>query len=398
MLKKHLPLIMLSLVVLAFVVTPFMPLKLCQQFLTLSYAVKELIILILPLLIFCLLLSTILRLSNQGTLILLTVVVLMSVSNFFTTLLAFPLGSLTKNLSFSFSPETTAQELSPLWLIKLGFQHANQYAIFLSIGVGCLIINFFHPYATIAYNIAENVTNKLVNFVLVLIPVFVFGFMVKISYDQVLILILHDYARIFLAITFASFVYLSCFLLIAVKGNLAVFLIRLRNSLPPIISGFTSMSSAVSMPLTMVAVENGARNKDVARSIVPITVNIHLLCDCITVPVLAFAISNAFHTLSPNFVDYLSFTAFFCIARFSVAAIPGGGIVVMLPLLELYFGFNSKMIALITTIYMLMDPMITAMNVYGNICFAKLFDALKIDLWLDKVFHKTKKLNMKETP
>lgn len=68
------------------------------------------------------------------------------------------------------------------------------------------------------------------------------------------------------------------------------------------------------------------------------------------------------------------FTFYFVLAKFSVAAIPGGGIIVMLPILEGYLGFNGEMMSLITALYILFDPVITCANVFGNGAFAKMID------------------------
>jgi Na+/H+-dicarboxylate symporter len=70
------------------------------------------------------------------------------------------------------------------------------------------------------------------------------------------------------------------------------------------------------------------------------------------------------------------FTFYFVIAKFSVAAIPGGGIMVMVPVLIECLGFNSDMISLIISIYILFDPVITAANVFGNGAFAKFIDSV----------------------
>lgn len=48
----------------------------------------------------------------------------------------------------------------------------------------------------------------------------------------------------------------------------------------------------------------------------------------------------------------------------------------MLPILEKYLGFNVEMMSLITALYILFDPVITAANVLGNGCFAKMIDNL----------------------
>lgn len=144
--------------------------------------------------------------------------------------------------------------------------------------------------------------------------------------------------------------------------------------LPAAISGFSTMSSAASMPLTIIGVENNAKNKDVALSVVPATVNIHLVGDCFAIPIFAYAVLKSFGMAEPSLFNYLIFTFYFVLAKFSVAAIPGGGIIVMLPILEGYLGFNGEMMSLITALYILFDPVITCANVFGNGAFAKMID------------------------
>lgn len=62
---------------------------------------------------------------------------------------------------------------------------------------------------------------------------------------------------------------------------------------------------------------------------------------------------------------------YFVLAKFSVAAVPGGGILVMLPILEAYLGLNGEMLSLITALYLLFDPVITCANILGNGAFAQ---------------------------
>ena len=81
-------------------------------------------------------------------------------------------------------------------------------------------------------------------------------------------------------------------------------LISIENLLPAAISGFSTMSSAASMPLTIVGAENNAKFKDLARSVIPATVNIHLIGDCFTIPILAYAILRNYSVAEPLFLDY----------------------------------------------------------------------------------------------
>jgi Na+/H+-dicarboxylate symporter len=134
------------------------------------------------------------------------------------------------------------------------------------------------------------------------------------------------------------------------------------------------MSSAAAMPLTIIGTEKNAQNKDLARSVIPATVNIHLIGDCFAIPILAYAILKSFNVAEPLFMDYCIFAFYFVLAKFSVAAVPGGGIIVMLPILENYLGFNAPMLSLITALYILFDPVITCANVLGNGGFALVID------------------------
>ena len=131
------------------------------------------------------------------------------------------------------------------------------------------------------------------------------------------------------------------------------------------------MSSVAAMPFTIIGVQNNAKHKELARSVIPATVNIHLVGDCIAIPILAYAILKNYGMAEPSFINYIIFSLYFVLAKFSVAAIPGGGIIVMIPILESYLGFNNEMTSLITALYILFDPVITCVNVFGNGAFAK---------------------------
>ena len=162
------------------------------------------------------------------------------------------------------------------------------------------------------------------------------------------------------------------------KFNLSKSVISIKNMLPAALSGFSTMSSAASMPLTIIGTEKNAKNKDLVHTVIPATVNIHLVGDCIAIPCFAYAILKNYNLPQPELYTYIIFTFYFVLAKFSVAAIPGGGIIVMLPILDKYLGFNTEILSLITALYILFDPFITSANVLGNGAFARIID--KLDL------------------
>jgi Na+/H+-dicarboxylate symporter len=90
----------------------------------------------------------------------------------------------------------------------------------------------------------------------------------------------------------------------------------------------------------------------------------------------ALVISFSFGNWLPDLSHCLIFALHFVVAKFAVAAVPGGGILVMLPILEKYLGFTPDMLGLITAVYVLFDSFITGCNVAGNGSFAIIFDRI----------------------
>ncbi|MBM3208450.1 MAG: dicarboxylate/amino acid:cation symporter [Chlamydiae bacterium] len=140
------------------------------------------------------------------------------------------------------------------------------------------------------------------------------------------------------------------------------------------------------MPLTLIAAEKNAENPDIAKSCIPATVNIHLIGDCLAIPIFAFAVLKNFNLPEPSLMQYSIFAMYFVLAKFSVAAIPGGGIIVMLPILESQLGFSAEMLSLISALYILFDPVITTANILGNGAFSLIIDKVH------RLTHKENKL------
>ena len=99
---------------------------------------------------------------------------------------------------------------------------------------------------------------KIFKFFIYLIPLFVAGFIAKLQHDGVVVMLIKDYTLIFITIVLAQFSYLLLAYFFINKFKAKQLLISLKNMLPAAISGFSTMSSAASMPLTIVGAENNA--------------------------------------------------------------------------------------------------------------------------------------------
>lgn len=341
-----------------------------------SLSIKSLIIFVLPFVVFGLLFKTTIHFANKASKMILLILVGICCSNFISTLLSYSVGTLAYqfDLSMAFPNETVA--LLPAWDFSLPKWIGNSQAMFSGIILG-MILGWTKPgLAKVISSQLEKMINWILKGILFLIPIFIMGFVIKMHHDQVMSYIFRNYALIFVLIASAVFAYIAFIYLIVNQCQVKTCIHSLKNMLPAAIAGFGSMSSAAAMPLTILGTEKNSNNPDLARSIIPATVNIHLMGDCFAIPIFAFAVMKGFGVAEPAFVNYLIFAAFFVLAKFSVAAVPGGGILVMLPILENYLGFNAEMLSLMTALYILFDPVITCANILGNGGFAMGIDRL----------------------
>jgi len=68
----------------------------------------------------------------------------------------------------------------------------------------------------------------------------------------------------------------------------------------------------------------------------------------------------------PHPFTYALFVLYFCMSMLAVSGIPGGGIIVMQPILQSILGFSPDMLSIITTLYILQDSLGTGANSMGD--------------------------------
>lgn len=371
---RNIPFLLLLLIIVIAIICPIMPVGLKQFLYSLSLTIKEFITFLLPIIIFGLLFKAAVSIANKATKIIGLILVLVCCSNFLSTFLSHFIGVLIYNFDLSMLIPKEEDGLKPLWNFTLPNLIANNYAMFIGIIFGMVASKFCQNKAIKIADYIEHFISKIINCFSYIIPFFMIGFITKMADDGVISSLLKNYSLIFIFVALSQYSYIGFVYLILNKFNFSSTVANIKNMLPAAIAGFSTMSSAASMPLTLKAVEANSNNKALAKSVVPATVNIHLVGDCFAIPIFAYAVLKSFGHAEPYLTNYLVFTAYFVLAKFSVAAVPGGGIIVMLPILEKYLGFDAEMLSMITMLYILFDPVITSANVFGNGAFTKLID------------------------
>lgn len=370
------PVFLAAVIILIAAFGNYIPTSAAEILYGLSLAIKSIIIFLLPAVIFCLLFNSTVNLAGDASKIIILIFVSVIFSNFISTTVGQLIGIMIHNQDLSITMPEENNVLQGKILFSMPSVIANHYAMFSGIIIGIIIANINPSFSRKLTEIFEIIINKLLKFITALIPLFITGFIVKMKFDGIINQLFKDYSLIFFIIALSQISYVSVLYFVVEKFNFSRTIHSIKNMIPAALSGFSTMSSAASMPLTIAAVSKNAANKNLVQTLVPATVNIHLIGDCIAIPCFAFAILKNFGLGIPEFYTCLIFTFFFVIAKFSVAAVPGGGIIVMLPILEQYLGFNTEMLSLITALYILFDPVITCCNVLGNGAFAKIIDKI----------------------
>jgi len=364
------PFILAAIILFVVLFDGLIPLEVKSSLYALSLTIKSAIIFILPFIIFMLLFKTLSQLASNATKLIFMILAGVCCSNFLSTMISYKIGSAIFQFDLSLALPNEAVGLAPAWNLTLPKLVANDIAMFSGVILGILFSLFNRPVADKISRYFETVVDITLRLVINLIPFFVAGFVIKLIHDKVMQNIIQDYALIFALVAVAQFGYITFIYLVASRFRLSRLSSAVKNMIPAAISGFGSMSSAASMPLTIIGTEKNTNNPNLTRLVIPATVNVHLIGDCFAIPIFAFAVMKNFGVAEPAFMAYLVFALYFVLAKFSVAAVPGGGILVMLPILESHLGFNGEMASLITALYILFDPVITCANVYGNGAFA----------------------------
>lgn len=352
----------------------FIPLTIKQFLYSISLILKSFILFCLPFIILLLMFISIHKLAAKATKIILIVFFGVSLSNFSTVFISQFVGRWIYQRELCFAQFDANLMLCPLWEFSLPLLMSNEFALISGILGGFFISQVLPAQSNTIASILEKYVAFLLKGLKFLIPPFIMGFIVKLAHEKMLQYLFKDYTAIFAVICLALCTYVLFLYLVVNSFRLRKTLEHLGNMLPAAFCGFTTMSSAASMPFTIIGVEKSTENKELSKSLVPATVNIHLIGDCMAIPIFAFAILKSFGIPEPTLANYTIFTFYFALARFSVAAIPGGGILMTLPILEKYLGFQSDMASLITTLYILFDPILTSVNIFGNGAFIKIID------------------------
>jgi Na+/H+-dicarboxylate symporter len=364
-----LPFQLLTVIVFVLTVGPYLSSETAQILYTFSLVFKELLGALLPFIIFSFILAGILSFKKNAPIVVAILVLSIIASNFIVSLCSFGLGKLFLPIltGVSFNGIGRAITIEPLFQFSIPSFVSSEQAMIaaLCIGIGLSFLRLT-SIENAAHSL-KSVVEKILNYLFIpFLPFYVLGFLVKIAHEGTFQIIFESYGKTFGLIFLIQICYL--FLLYFAASGFAWKKTKqsIRNVIPSYLTAFSTMSSTAAIPVTINCAVKNTQNRPLAQVATPILANVHLVGDGITVPIITTVTMFLFTGLVPSLFVSLKFIAYFCMVMLATSGVPGGGIIVVIPLLKSILGFSPEMVSLITALYLLQDSFGTAGNVTGD--------------------------------
>ncbi|MDP1602238.1 MAG: cation:dicarboxylase symporter family transporter [Legionella sp.] len=381
--KIKLPLCLLAILILPLILGQYIPVGIKSISYAVSLSMKSVLEFVLPFIIFSFIFSCLSNLQKGAVFFVLLLVVTVFISNFTALMVGYTSGSIGLNF-FHFTPAAlnSSPHLLPSWEFHLTKLVSNDIALMCGFLAGIFFSIWPNPVAkNVATYLNKAANNFLKKIFIPLLPLFILGFVFKLEHEQILQTSLSLYGPILVLIIATQWLYLGFWYLVASQFSFKKFVFYLKNVLPASLTGFSTISSAAAMPVLLLSTEKNLNNSQQAKMLVPAIINIHTIGSAIGIPILSLATILTFGLPMPSLSVFIVFALYTALAKYAVAAVPGGVIIVVTPLLEAHLGFSSDMIGLITAVYLICDPFGTTANVTANgvfpIMFTKLHEKLK---------------------
>jgi Na+/H+-dicarboxylate symporter len=373
------PLIQLVLmIILASAYHSSLSLDAIRFFLTISVCLRELLVFVLPFLLFSFVAVALSSIPREGMFFIFGLMLVVVISNFLNILISGAVGFFILSDVMVHAIPAEQSILSPFFAFHLPQIAGTSHSLLLGIVVG--LLNSFYPNqdATLVIGFIHGFVLKFMKkFFVPLLPLFVGGFLLKLFSEGRMAGFIEQNAGACLKMCGFLWCYLALWLLVTATFHMDRAIEVFKNIFPAIVTAFSTMSSAAALPLSIEAAEKNTKDRVLANAVMPITLNFHMVGDTIVVPIIAMMVLLAFNHPLPRLSEFIMFGIFFVLNKFAGGGVPSGTIMVTLPVLKDHFGFDDSMLAFIIAFYGIMDPVATCGNVFANNLFVILFQKIR---------------------
>ncbi|MBI2707828.1 MAG: cation:dicarboxylase symporter family transporter [Proteobacteria bacterium] len=355
----------------------YLPLVVHQLLYTASLLIKDILIWMMPLTVGFFIANAVMSFEKRAPLFIFLLVLFEAFSNLSSVWYAFATANFAAELVPSCDTLALESNFNSLWRLQLtspAWWSASKGSI-VGLLLGCVTAFSKETFLKRGIKQGKEVMEWILTKVFArLIPLFVLGFAAHMYQTKLLDHVVAHYAVLVLWLTAFLFLYLIFLFALGAGASFRSLFLSIKNLLPAGGVALLSGCSLSTMPWTIEGAAKNLQNPGLAKAIIPATTNIQQIGDCITQTFLCFLIYRHFYGHNPDVMTWLNFSIIFVLARFATAAVLGGAIFVMLPVYETYLSFNAEMIAIILTLNVILDPLITSCNVMANGALCRVFE------------------------
>lgn len=274
-------------------------------------------------------------------------------------------------------PVKKAAELIPYFTISVPAFIDVMSALVLSFILGLTISYASLPTLKKGFDdFKESVSLTIGKVIIPLLPLYIFGIFLNMTYSGQAYRILIVFAQI-IAVIFVLhllvLLYEFCVAGIIVHRNP---LRMLFTMLPAYMTALGTSSSAASIPVTLRCAMKNRVSGGVAGFVVPLCATIHMSGSCMKITACALTVC-LLEGLPHDPLLFINFILMLGVMMVAGPGVPGGAVMAALAPLGSILGFGSNEQALIIALYIAMDSFGTACNVTGDGAIALVVDKLK---------------------
>ncbi len=272
---------------------------------------------------------------------------------------------------------TRATGVAPFFILPLpplfGVMSALVFAFML--GIGLTLIPGQETLKNTLFDFREIVNKTISGVIIPLLPVFIFGIFLKMTYEGQVAQVLGVFLKIILLIFVLTIILLLVqFFIAGAVGRQNPFKL-LKTMLTAYVTALGTQSSAATIPVTLQqAVKCGVTPK-VAGSVIPLCATVHLAGSMLKITACAMAVMIMLN-VPYSLAQFTGFIFLLGITMVAAPGVPGGAIMAAIGVLQSVLGFGTEAIGLMMALYIAMDSFGTACNVTGDGAIAVIVDKI----------------------
>ena len=268
------------------------------------------------------------------------------------------------------------QDAAPYFSIEIAPLMGVMTALVLAFVLGLGMANLRGMALHAAFNDFRDIIYRTIGKVIIpLLPIFIFGIVLNMSYSGQALSILHVFIKI-IGIIFllhiAVMLIQYCIAGALTKKNPFKMFITM---LPAYFTALGTQSSAATIPVTLEQTRKNGVSEDVSGFVVPLCATIHLAGSTLKIVACALALM-IMQGMPYDFGMFAGFIFMLGVTMVAAPGVPGGAIMAALGVLQSILGFNQEAQALMIALYIAMDSFGTACNVTGDGAIAAIVDKL----------------------